>query len=327
MSLPADIITTVDSVLGGYTASAYGAIASKVAPSLYAASTLVVAFYGWAVLSDKVQHPLGTMFRNVFAIGFVLMAALQWTWFSYIYDIFTNGPQTFVASLTGGQNEITALDNFYDRGMDTAFAILGNAGMTDFGQIIMGVIVFLITAIQTAVAIYLLVTAKMVTALLLILAPIYIGFAMFQTTRGYTMNWFGTLLNLFTFRLLLGGCLYMSYEVYRTIVPSGQLYTSGQLSPNTMQDKILPLVMILGISTFLLKRLTDYAASLTGNAASLSSGAASTVMNRAKNAVQVANRAAMRRQGINRASQRHAARQQQAQNSHRELMQALGKKN
>lgn len=69
MSLPADIITTVDSVLGGYTASAYGAIASKVAPSLYAASTLVVAFYGWAVLSDKVQHPLGTMFRNVFAIG------------------------------------------------------------------------------------------------------------------------------------------------------------------------------------------------------------------------------------------------------------------
>lgn len=326
MSLPADIITTVDSVLGGFVASAYGAIAGKVSGPLYVAVTLVIALYGWAVMTDKMQHPLSAMIKNVFAIGLVLMAATQWTWFSYLYDIFTNGHQPYISAMTGGKNEITALDGFYNRGMDTAFAILGNAGMTDFGQIFMGIIVFAVTAIQTAVSVYLLVTAKMITALMLAIGPVFIAFGLFPVTRGYMMNWFGVLLNLFTFRLLLGGCLYMSYEVYTKIVPSGQLYTSGQLSPNTMQDKILPLVMILGISTFLLKRLTDYSASLTGNAASLSTGAASTVYNRAKNAVRAANGAALRRQGIKRASQRNSQNQQQAQARHQQTLAAIQKR-
>lgn len=264
MGLPSTVLTVTDDVTADFVVRVFGPIANVVSTPLWAAVTLFVAVYGYMVMTGQIQHLYQTAFRNILLIGFVTYTALNWDWFSYLYDVFTKSPDLFASTLSLGRNMTTALDELYNRGMDTAFSIWSRSGW-DLALWGLGAVVFLVTLCLVAFAVFLLLLAKLLVAITLGLGPIFVAFCLFDSTRQWFKNWIASLVTLVVFQLLIYGSLDLGYGIYQAIVPEGELYTASSMDSTQLQGRVLPLLLIFLSLLFVLRRADGHAQSLIGS--------------------------------------------------------------
>ena len=188
MGLPTTVLTVTENVTADFVTRVFGPVANTVSAPLWAAVTLFVVVYGYMVMTGQIQHLYTSAFRNILLIGFVTYTALNWDWFSYLYEVFTKGPDLFSSTLSLGRNAGSALDDLYDRGMDTAFSIWSRSGW-DLALWGLGAVVFVMTLSLTAFAVFLLLLAKLLVAATLGLGPIFVAFLLFDATRQWFKNW------------------------------------------------------------------------------------------------------------------------------------------
>ncbi len=82
---------------------------------------LYIAIYGWCVLNNWIETTLSDAWKHVLKMAIVFAVATSWGWFHmFFYDVFVNGPDSFIASLTGGDTSRTGLDNVFDTGFKAA---------------------------------------------------------------------------------------------------------------------------------------------------------------------------------------------------------------
>jgi len=253
-----------EDVAAGFVAQVFGPVASAVSTPLWAAVTLFVVVYGYMVMTGQVQHLYSTAIRTIFLIGFVTYTALNWDWFSYLYDLFTQTPDLFSSSLSLGRDAKSSLDELYDRGMDTAFSIWSRSGW-DLALWGLGAVVFCVTLWLIGFAVFLLLLAKLLVAVTLALGPIFIAFCLFDATRQWFKNWIGSLVTLVIFQLIIYASLGLGYAIYRAVVPEGELYTANSLDPTQLQGKVLPLLLIFLALLFVLRKADGHAQTLIGS--------------------------------------------------------------
>ncbi len=264
MGLPSTVLMVTESVTAGFVAQVFGPVASAVSTPLWAAVTLFVVVYGYLVMTGQVQHLYTTAIRTIFLVGFVTYTALNWDWFSYLYDLFTQTPDLFSSALSLGRDAKSALDELYDRGMDTAFSIWSRSGW-DLALWGLGAAVFCVTLWLIGFAVFLLLLAKLLVAVTLALGPIFIAFCLFDATRQWFKNWIGSLVTLMIFQLIIYASLGLGYAIYRAVVPEGELYTASSLDPTQLQGKVLPLLLIFLALLFVLRKADGHAQSLIGS--------------------------------------------------------------
>ena len=264
MGLPATVLTVTDQVTVDFVSRVFGPVAGAVSTPLWAAVTLFVTLYGYMVMTGQIQHLYTTAFRNIFLIGFVTYTALNWDWFSYLYELFTKSPDLFSSTLFLGHNDKSVLDELYDRGMQTAFSIWTRSGW-DLVMWSLGAVVFIVTLALIAFAVFLLLLAKLLVAVTLALGPIFIAFCLFDATRQWFKNWIGSLVTLVIFQLVIYASLGVGYSIYKAIVPEGDLYTADGLDPAQLQGKVLPLLLIFTALMFVLRKADGHAQSLIGS--------------------------------------------------------------
>ena len=289
MRLPTAVLSLVDNVAGNYVTTVFAPIAAKVSTPLWTAVTLYVAIYGYMVMVGHIQQLYKTAFRNIFVIGFVTYTAVNWDWFSYLYDAITQTPDMFASTVSLGKDHNSVLDELFDRGMDTAFSIWRKSGSFEIVMPILGAIVFGVTLWLIGSAVFLLALAKFLVAVTLALGPIFISFYLFSTTRQWFKNWIGSLVGLVIFQILVFAALGLGYSVYESIVPAGDLYTANSLDKDQIQGGILPLLLIFVTLVFVLGRTDQRAQSLIGSMGYVSD-AASAVYNKARGAMSSAGR-------------------------------------
>jgi type IV secretion system protein VirB6 len=264
MGLPSTVLMVTEDVTGGFVAQVFGPVANAVSTPLWAAVALFVVLYGYLVMTGQVQHLYTTAIRTIFLVGFVTYTALNWDWFSYLYDLFTQTPDLFSSTLSLGRDAKSALDELYDRGMDTAFAIWSRSGW-DLALWGLGAAVFCVTLWLIGFAVFLLLLAKLLVAVTLGLGPIFIAFCLFDATRQWFKNWIGSLVTLVIFQLIIYASLGLGYAIYSGIVPRGDLYTADSLDPTQLQGKVLPLLLIFLALLFVLRKADGHAQSLIGS--------------------------------------------------------------
>ena len=264
MGLPSTVLTVTEDVTADFVHTVFGPVANTVSAPLWAAVTLFVVVYGYLVMSGQVQHLYTTAFRNVLLVGFVTYTALNWDWFSYLYEVFTKSPDMFSSTLSLGRDHKAALDELYDRGMDTAFSIWSRSGF-DLALWGLGVAVFGVTLLLIAFTVFLLLLAKMLVAILLGLGPIFVGFLLFGATRQWFKNWISSLVALVVFQLIIFGSLGLGYSIYSAVVPEGELYTASGADPTQVQGRVLPLLLIFLALLFVLRKADGHAQSLIGS--------------------------------------------------------------
>ena len=264
MGLPSTVLMVTEDVAAGFVAQVFGPVAGAVSTPLWAAVTLFVVVYGYMVMTGQVQHLYSTAIRTIFLIGFVTYTALNWDWFSYLYDLFTQTPDLFSSSLSLGRDAKSSLDELYDRGMDTAFSIWSRSGW-DLALWGLGAVVFCVTLWLIGFAVFLLLLAKLLVAVTLGLGPIFIAFCLFDATRQWFKNWIGSLVTLVIFQLIIYASLGLGYAIYRATVPEGELYTASSLDPTQLQGKVLPLLLIFLALLFVLRKADGHAQTLIGS--------------------------------------------------------------
>ena len=166
MGLPSTVLMVTEDVTGDFVAQVFGPVANAVSTPLWAAVSLFVVLYGYLVMTGQVQHLYTTAIRTIFLVGFVTYTALNWDWFSYLYDLFTHTPDLFSSTLSLGRDAKSALDELYDRGMDTAFAIWSRSGW-DLALWGLGAAVFCVTLWLIGFAVFLLLLARLLVAVTL----------------------------------------------------------------------------------------------------------------------------------------------------------------
>jgi type IV secretion system protein VirB6 len=264
VGLPSTVLTVTDSVTADFVSRVFGPIANAVSAPLWAAVTLFVVIYGYMVMTGQIQHLYTSAFRNILLIGFVTYTALNWDWFSYLYEVFTKGPDLFSSTLSLGRNANTSLDQLYDRGMDTAFSIWSRSGF-DLALWGLGAVVFVVTLCLTGFAVFLLLLAKLLVATTLGLGPIFVAFLLFDATRQWFRNWIASLVTLVIFQLIIYASLGLGYGIYLAVVPEGELYTADSLDPTQLQGRVLPLMLIFMSLLFVLRKADGHAQSLIGS--------------------------------------------------------------
>ncbi len=264
MGLPTTVLTVTEDVAAGFVGQVFGPVANAVSTPLWAAVTLFVVLYGYLVMTGQVQHLYTTAIRTIFLIGFVTYTALNWDWFSYLYDLFTRTPDLFTGALSLGRDARSSLDELYDRGMDTAFAIWSRSGW-DLALWGLGAAVFGVTLWLIGFAVFLLLLAKLLVAVTLGLGPIFVAFYLFDATRQWFKNWIGSLVTLVIFQLVIYASLGLGYAIYQAVVPEGQLYTANAIDPTQLQGRVLPLLLIFLALLFVLRKADGHAQSLVGS--------------------------------------------------------------
>ena len=93
MGLPTTVLNVTEDVTADFVTRVFGPVAHTVSAPLWAAVTLFVVVYGYMVMTGQIQHLYTSAFRNILLIGFVTYTALNWDWFSYLYEVFTKSPK------------------------------------------------------------------------------------------------------------------------------------------------------------------------------------------------------------------------------------------
>ncbi|MBF6570156.1 MAG: type IV secretion system protein [Candidatus Binataceae bacterium] len=264
VGLPSTILSVTQNTTADFVSGVFGPIANAVSAPLWAAVTLFVVVYGYMVMTGHIQQLYKTALRNILLVGFVTYTALNWDWFSYLYDVFTKSPDLFGSALSLGHDANSSLDELYDRGMDTAFSIWSRSGW-DLALWGLGVAVFVVTLCLTGFTVFLLLLVKLLVAATLALGPIFIAFCLFDATRHWFRNWIGSLVTLVVFQLLLYASLGMGYAIYRAVVPPGDLYTASSADPAQVQGRVLPLLLIFLSLLFVLRKADSHAQALIGS--------------------------------------------------------------
>ncbi len=137
----------------------------------------------------------------------VLTIALNYNYFClFVYNVFTNGPLYLCKAITLSENThieplniSSALDQFLKGGLTEANKLFSMGSWTNLTYTLFGCFLFLASIVAVAIAAGLIFLAKIASTVILALSPLFIFFALFDSTKG----WFDAYLqHLFTYALI-----------------------------------------------------------------------------------------------------------------------------
>lgn len=174
---------------------------------LTAAVTLYVVLYGYLVLRGSVQEPiLDFAYRGIKLAIIVALVKNTSAYQTYVAHVFFDVlPREISQALnTGKAPSASTFDSLLDKGHATATEIWKRASwpvdmVTSFGGMMVIGASFFVAAIGYVVSLY----ARLALAIVLAIGPIFVAFAMFQSTRRFTEGWIGQLANFVILQVLV----------------------------------------------------------------------------------------------------------------------------
>ena len=230
-TLARDVLATADCLIAAQVAQSYAALLApggSLGAALTIALTVYVAIFGYRLMLGLSRLTLGEVIPHFIKIGIIL--ALVTSWPSYqtlVFNLLFNGPQQLAAALAqpaagiGGTNDVMlTLQAVFDRLTDAASDAWaqGNAAVPAASTPLppvagaatavpvpvpvmpfalgapqfVAVLLWLSALVLMAMSVGLLLVVRIVLALLLVVGPLFIAFALFRPTRGLAEGWLRT---------------------------------------------------------------------------------------------------------------------------------------
>ena len=193
MGVIRDILGQVDAAVNTVAQDGFVSSAASVGNVISAGATLLVVLLGINAVMQLRPLPFGTGFAFGMKIALVGIFAQSWDNFSVIYDIVTQVPDSVGASilaLTGSGDEAgvyESLDNMVARITAYGDTIGDRAGWV-FGAVL-GAIFFVLSAVFAAVTAGIIAFARIVFALMIVIAPFMIVTSLFKPTQSLFEAW------------------------------------------------------------------------------------------------------------------------------------------
>jgi type IV secretion system protein VirB6 len=194
------IFELVDIVLATFIFDAAGKIITFIAPIFNSLMIIWIAIWGYLAMMGQTNEPLKDGVFRILRIGFILTLGLTLgTYLGVTVNFLSKGPEQIAAVITEAPSGSIALslDQLYCKVFgivaycwDTASIWDGNFGMylLGFGFLIVGTLLLL------AIAVFLM-SAKVMTAVLLGIGPLFIILILFKGTQRFFEGWLNQLCN------------------------------------------------------------------------------------------------------------------------------------
>ncbi len=263
MGIISDILDQVDAAVDSVAQDGFISSAAAVGNVITAGAVLLLILLGINVVMQLRPMTFGSAFAFGIKISLVAIFAQSWDNFSVIYGIVTQVPDSVGASilaLTGSGDEAgvyESLDNMVARITAYGDTIGDQAGWV-FGAVL-GAIFFVLSALFAAVTAGIIAFAKIVFALMIVIAPFMIITSLFKPTQSLFEAWSRATIGYALMPVAAAGAAGIIVAIAEAIGDA----STDPVDVETV-SLILPFLVILLLSAGIMASVPYIASNLTG---------------------------------------------------------------
>lgn len=190
-----ELLERIDASGEHFSQRAYEALSQELEPLLRLLFVVVVLFYGVQLFMGTARLSVGEVIGRLVRVLVILILVTSWANFHMLfYDWITTVPEAagraiLAASATGVTEPTYGLSQIWRTANIAAAAYSEQAGYFSVLPALIGMLIMVFAGLFVAVALGILVLAKVVLWVLLGTAPIFIACMLFNATRNYSIGW------------------------------------------------------------------------------------------------------------------------------------------
>lgn len=200
MTIIADAFNRTDTLVTNFVTGGYAALANELSGAIYAGFTLYVMVMGLAYLRGSHHFHVSDMALRLMKGGIIVMLATQWgvfsTWvYTALQAIFNNLGGTLLGAFgVAGAINGNLIENGFLAVMDGATALMSRVvgWPPDIPALLSGIFLMIGGTLLYGYAAFIMLFSKIAFAITVVLAPVFIPFAMFEATRDILGSWVRT---------------------------------------------------------------------------------------------------------------------------------------
>ncbi|RWM89528.1 MAG: type IV secretion system protein [Mesorhizobium sp.] len=190
-----ELLDRIDASGQNFSQRAFEALGQDIEPLLRLLFVLAVLFYGMQLFLGTSRLSVAEIIGRLARVLIIFIIVTSWANFnSLVYEWITTVPEgagrvILAASATGVTEPSNGLSQIWKTANVAAAAFSEQAGYLSVLPALIGLIIMVFAGLFVAVALGILVLAKVVLWVLLGTAPIFISCFFFDATRSYAMGW------------------------------------------------------------------------------------------------------------------------------------------
>jgi type IV secretion system protein VirB6 len=191
-----ELLQRIDASGENFSQRAFEVLSRDIEPLLRVLVIVVVLFYGAQLFLGTARISVAEIIGRITRVFVILVIVSSWANFnSLFYDWLTKVPEAagraiLAASATGVTEPTNGLSQIWKTANVAAAAFSEQAGYLSVLPALIGMIIMVFAGLFVAIALGILVLAKVVLWVLLGTAPIFIACMFFNATRNYAVGWF-----------------------------------------------------------------------------------------------------------------------------------------
>lgn len=224
MTIVEQLFQELDVLLNNYVFQAYHALSSFLKTPLSLAISLYIIVLGVSISQGWIKLSVSNLVKSTLKIGIIYTAAMNWSWFS----------QYFVSTINNGAGEIGSvlvsatpvpIPHFAGEGINGAMQSVmievtkigawtwDMGSWHNFGPRFTALMIWGFGYAYLLVSIFELVVAKIMLAILLATAPLFISFTLFKTTHGFFDKWLGACVGFALLQIFVSAFLALALSI------------------------------------------------------------------------------------------------------------------
>ncbi|KTD20126.1 type IV secretion system protein [Legionella londiniensis] len=233
------LATEVDRLTNHFVFDGYSALSSHLRAPLGSMIVLYIVLMGFSITRGIIERPQHELLKFSIRAGLIYMAAMNWDWFSsHVRDLFIVGSESIASTLmqavhkqsTGGSIN-QGLQNVLNDILKLGTTLFDAGSLRKLTPYFAGMMVFLSGSITIGLAFIEIVIAKLMLAVTLCTAPLFIIFTLFDQTKSFFERWLGVLCG-FAFVLIfvssvVGLCIHLLHWVTNSLSGNTEQLTAA----------------------------------------------------------------------------------------------------
>lgn len=190
-----ELLQRIDASGADFSQRAFEVLGRDIAPLLRLLFILVVLFYGTQLVLGTSRLNVAEIIGRLVRVVVIFVLVSTWSNFNVlVYDWLTKVPEAagravLAASATGVTEPTNGLSQIWKTANVAAATFSEQAGYFSVLPALIGMVIMVFAGLFVAVALGILVLAKVMLWVLLGTAPIFIACAFFNATRNYALGW------------------------------------------------------------------------------------------------------------------------------------------
>jgi type IV secretion system protein VirB6 len=237
------LASEIDAITNHFVFDGYHALASLLKAPLASMLVLYIVLTGYAMTRGLIEKPQNELFKFAIRAGLIYMTAMNWDFFaSHVRDLFVVGSESVAATLMQSVHKNTSvgsvnqsLQQVLNETMMLGSDLLDAGSIRKLTPYFAGMMVYISGSVMVGLAFIEIVIAKLMLAVTLSTAPLFILFTLFDQTKSMFERWLG-LLSGFSFVLVfvssvVGLSTHLLHWITTGIVNGGSELTAAMWVP------------------------------------------------------------------------------------------------